>query len=341
MAYSLGIGLTNECNLACAHCYRPQGGAYRLSLDDVRRTCDSLPFSSANLGTGENGLHPEFCAIAEHLLARGLRTTLTTNGYTVTVMPDALLRSLAEVEFSFDFATPAEQDLFRGTGAWDLAMRSLDRCRALGLSVTIIAGLMRTNFRRLPDVARLARDCGANFRVNVYQPVATDQFTLSYAEFWEGWRLLTEHAGIITTTEPLVHSVLGLRTLTGCACGRRTIRVTPTRRVLPCVYWPEKGLALERVWEIGEAVLQTEEFCATRIVPAQCSGCAFERTCAGGCAGRRILACGLHAPDPYCPIIRGESPRISARMIAGPALLKAGSACTTILQANGTVMEAA
>ncbi len=341
MAYSLGIGLTNECNLACAHCYRPQGGAFRLSFEDVRRTCHSLPFSSANLGTGENGLHPEFCAITEHLLERGLRTTLTTNGYTVTVMADTLLQALAEVEFSFDFPTMLEQDRFRGTGAWDLAMRSLDRCRALGLSVTIIAVMMRTNFRRLPAVACLARDCGANFRVNVYQPVSTDQFTLSYAEFWEGWRLLTEHAGIITTTEPLVHAVLGLNTLTGCACGRRTIRVTPARRVIPCVYWPEEGLALERLWEMGDAVLQTQEFCITRVLPQQCHGCAFQRTCAGGCAGRRILAGDIHAPDPYCPITRGELQRLSARMIAGPALLKAGSACTTILQANGSRKEAA
>ncbi len=110
MAYSLGLGLTNECNLACAHCYRPTDGTFRLSLQDVRRTCDSLPIASANLGTGENGLHPELNAVVEHLVGRGIQTSLTTNGYTLEVMPDPLLRSLREVEFSFDFPTPAEQD---------------------------------------------------------------------------------------------------------------------------------------------------------------------------------------------------------------------------------------
>ncbi|HTX54470.1 MAG TPA: radical SAM protein [Candidatus Baltobacteraceae bacterium] len=341
MAYSLGIGLTNECNLACAHCYRPQGGVHRLSLADVRRTCDCLPFSAANLGTGENGLHPEFCGITEHLLSRGLRTTLTTNGYTVTVMPDTLLRSLAEVEFSFDFPTRDEQDRFRGSGAWDLAMRSLNRCRALGLSITIIAVMMRTNFRRLPEVARLARDCDANYRVNVYQPVTTDQFTLSYGEFWEGWRLLAEQAGIVATTEPLVHAMLGLETLAGCACGRRTIRVTPTRRVLPCVYWPGQGLPLERAWELGESVVQTDLFCATRTLPPRCLGCRYQHTCAGGCAGRRILAGNLATPDPYCPVIRGEAVQLPGRLIPGPALLKSGSACTTILRAPVSMKGAA
>ena len=132
-----------------------------------------------------------------------------------------------------------------------------------------------------------------------------------------------------------------MRKASGCACGRRTIRVTPTRRVIPCVYWPEKGLPLEGVWELGEAVLQSEDFCATRTLPAQCRGCAFQDTCAGGCAGRRILAGDLGAPDPYCPVIRGESPRLNAQIIPGPALLKSGSACTTILQANGSPEAAA
>ncbi|MBI3086977.1 MAG: radical SAM protein, partial [candidate division NC10 bacterium] len=178
MAYSLGLGLTNECNLACAHCYRPTDGTFRLSLQDVRRICDSVPIGSANLGTGENGLHPEYNAIVEHLLGQGIKTSLTTNGYTVQMMPDPLLRSLAEVEFSFDFPTPREQDAFRGPGSWDMAMRAMERCRALGVEITIISVMMRTNSQRLPQIARLAHEHGANFRVNVYQPVKSDAFSM-------------------------------------------------------------------------------------------------------------------------------------------------------------------
>jgi radical SAM protein with 4Fe4S-binding SPASM domain len=334
MTYSVGLGLTNECNLTCAHCYRPTDGIHRLSREDVRRICDSLPVGSVNLGTGENGLHPEFTAITEHLLDRRIRTSLTTNGYTVEVMPDTLVRSLAEVEFSFDFPTPAEQDAFRGPGAWDLAMRAMARCRALGVTTTIIAVMMRTNVRRLPEVARLAQACGANFRVNVYQPVKSDAFSMSYEEFWDGWRRLFDTAGVVSTTEPIVNVMLGLNSLSGCACGRRTIRVTPKRRVIPCVYWTRPGLPLECLWELGEAVFQSEDYCAARLVPAACRGCSFEDTCAGGCVGRRLLAGDIRAPDPYCPIIRQETLQISARMVGGKALLKSGSACTTILNVD-------
>lgn len=335
MAYSLGLGLTNECNLTCAHCYRPTGGAFRLSLEDVQRTCESIPVGSANLGTGENGLHPQFTDITEYLLGRSIKTSLTTNGYTVQVMPDALLKSLAEVEFSFDFPTQPEQDAFRGPGSWDMAMQAMERCRSLGVEVTIIAVMMRTNFQRLPEVAKMAHTCGAHFRVNVYQPVKSDAFSMSYAEFWEGWRRLFDVAGLVVTTEPIVNAMLGLNSLAGCACGRRTIRVTPLRRVIPCVYWFGDGMPLERLWELKEAVFQTDTFCAARLVPAACRGCAFEDSCAGGCVGRRLLAGNITAPDPYCPIIRQDSMRPTVRIARGKTLLKSGSACTTILRLNG------
>ena len=41
MAFSVGIGLTNECNLRCAHCYRPDMVRPQLTRGDVRRVCDA------------------------------------------------------------------------------------------------------------------------------------------------------------------------------------------------------------------------------------------------------------------------------------------------------------
>ena len=61
MSFSVGVGLTNACDLACAHCYRDTARVDQLSLADVAEVCDTLPVRSINLGTGENGLHPD-CA---------------------------------------------------------------------------------------------------------------------------------------------------------------------------------------------------------------------------------------------------------------------------------------
>jgi radical SAM protein with 4Fe4S-binding SPASM domain len=334
MAYALGLGLTNECNLSCAHCYRSTDRVDRLTIADVRTVLDSLEIGSCNLGTGENGMHPEFLPIVEHLLAQGIKTTLTSNGYSVQCLPDVVLSSLREVEFSFDFPTPQEQDAFRGHGAWKLAMDSLDRAKRLGVEVTIIAVMMRTNYTRLKEVAALAAKVGANFRINIYQPVQSSSFTMSYEQFWDGLRELFAACGLVACTEPLVSALSGLNSTDGCACGRRTIRVTPERRIIPCVYWPRQGLPLSELPRLRETVFQTEEFRQCRVVPRACAGCAYVATCGGGCAGRRILAGGLDQPDPYCPIIRNDPFRLSWRQANGKSLLKSGSACTTILAAN-------
>jgi radical SAM protein with 4Fe4S-binding SPASM domain len=303
-------------------------------MADVRTVLESLEISSANLGTGENGMHPEFLPIVEHLLAQGIKTTLTSNGYSVQCLPDSVLGSLREVEFSFDFPTPQEQDAFRGQGAWELAMDSLDRAKRLGVVVTIIAVMMRTNYTRLKEVAALAAKVGANFRINIYQPVQSSSFTMSYEQFWDGLRELFAACGLVACTEPLVSALSGLNSTEGCACGRRTIRVTPERRIIPCVYWPRQGLPLSDLPRLRETVFQTEEFRRCRIVPRACAGCAYVVTCGGGCAGRRILAGGLDQPDPYCPIIRNDPLRLSWRQANGKPLLKSGSACTTIFAAN-------
>jgi MoaA/NifB/PqqE/SkfB family radical SAM enzyme len=87
-SFAVGLGLTNDCNL-CAHCNRNTGRVDCLSLADVRRVCDSLPIRAINLGTGENALHPEFKAILNELHPHGLSVTLTSNGYSTSVLPAA------------------------------------------------------------------------------------------------------------------------------------------------------------------------------------------------------------------------------------------------------------
>ncbi len=270
MQFSLGLGLTNECNLSCPHCYRDVNGVQRLHLDQVRAILGSLPVRSVNLGTGENGLHPDFLPIVEVLQAAGVKVSLTSNGHSVRVLPDVLLKGFHEVEFSFDHATPAGQDGFRGRGAWKMAMDSLHRCRERGVEVTVLAVMMATNYTELPAIAALARSLGANFRVNVYQPVQTDRFTLTYDQFWEGFRRLLAEFPLLNTTEPVLRGALGLPAGPPSGCGRRTVRVSPKGRVIPCVYWPGDGEPLARLLEAGPGILDAPAFVACRNAPAAC-----------------------------------------------------------------------
>lgn len=330
MAFSVGIGLTNECNLRCPHCYRPDMEVSRLGAGDVRRVLDSLPVRSMNLGVGENGLHPEYEAILDDLWARSIKTSITSNGLSVEALGDQALKRLHSVELSLDFPTEREHDAFRGRGNWRTVMRALDRCAGLGVPVTVTAVMMSVNHDRLGALAGVAATLGANLRVNVFQPSRTDRFTLTYEQFWNGIRRLSGSTRLVATTEPVLAGVLGLEDFAGPGCGRSTVRIAPDGRVLPCTYWPGSDLTVADLTAAGESITDTREFTDARRVPAACDGC----PCRGGCAGRRALAGRLDASDPYCPFARGDRIALDWERAETADLPKLGSACTTVVSAR-------
>jgi MoaA/NifB/PqqE/SkfB family radical SAM enzyme len=115
---ALGLGPTNECNLACAFCYRDPTRADRLSLEQVKSVIECLSVRSVNLGTGENGMHPDYKSILAYLRTRPVKLTITSNGHSVAGLEDQELRAFPDVEFSLDYATRTEQDAQRGPGNW-------------------------------------------------------------------------------------------------------------------------------------------------------------------------------------------------------------------------------
>jgi radical SAM protein with 4Fe4S-binding SPASM domain len=330
MTFSLGIGLTNECNLRCPHCYRPDMVVERLTLPDVQRVCERIPLRSVNLGVGENGVHPDYHAILEYLWARGIKTSITSNSLSIGALGDDAVKRFHDVEFSLDFPTEREHDGFRGPGNWRAVMAALDRCVNLGVAVTITAVMMRINYAALPQLARVAAAFGACLRVNVYQPSKTERFTLAYEEFWEGFRRLFGSTRLVATTEPVLAAALELPEFAGPGCGRSTVRVAPDGRVLPCTYWPASRLTLADLERLGEQVVETAEFVSARSVPRVCAGC----PCQGGCAGRRALGGRLDAPDPYCPFARGRRVAIDWERATGADLPKVASVCTTVVSAR-------
>jgi radical SAM protein with 4Fe4S-binding SPASM domain len=330
---ALGLGLTNECNLACAFCYRDPTRTDRLSLDQVKAVMERLPVRSVNLGTGENGMHPDFKAILAYLRTQPVKLTITSNGHSVAVLEDDELRAFHDIEFSLDYATQADQDAQRGHGNWELIHQQAERCRRLRIPVTIVAVMMKSNYMRLADVARVAKRFDAPLRVNVYQAVRSDIYALSYEEYWEGFRRLFEETDVIAIGEPLVRAMAGLPPLRG-GCGVSTVRVTPKGTTQPCVYWPGAGEPLSDLITAGVNVLSSTPFEQARTLPQTCQECEFRDSCHGGCAGRRRLQGALLEPDSYCPIIRNERPQLEIRTAANRDLPKLSSSCTTVVIAR-------
>jgi radical SAM protein with 4Fe4S-binding SPASM domain len=331
--FALGLGLTNECNLSCAFCYRDPNRVDRLSLDQVRSVMERIPVRSVNLGTGENGLHPEFPELLDYLRKQPIKLTMTSNGFSVKAVPDKDLAAFKDIEFSLDYPTKAEQDGQRGDGNWDLLHEQAARCNRLGVPVTFIAVMMQSNFDRLAEIAAIAKQFGAALRINVYQSVRSDKYALTFDQYWDGFAALFVKTDVIAIGEPLVRAMAGLPPRTG-GCGVGTVRVTPRATVQPCVYWPGTGAPLDVLLETGPDVVQTPAFVDARSVPEACRGCDHLAACRGGCSGRRRLMGALAEPDPYCPIIQGKTRKLTIRMAETREMPKFESACTTIVTAR-------
>jgi radical SAM protein with 4Fe4S-binding SPASM domain len=329
----MGLGLTNECNLACAFCYRDPTRVDRLTMEQVQAVLESLPVLAVNLGTGENGMHPQFREILAYLRTLPVKLTITSNGHSTAVLSDDELRFFHDIEFSLDFPTEREQDAQRGPGNWALIHDQAARCLRLGVPVTFIAVMMKSNYLRLAEVARVAKRHQAPLRVNVYQAVRSDLYALSYEEYWQGFRALFAETDVIAIGEPLVRAMAGLPARSG-GCGVSTVRVTPRGTIQPCVYWPEAGEPLSFLLSRGSAVVETANFTEARAVPQACRSCAYLESCYGGCAGRRRIQNALDQPDFYCPIVRGELQKLEIRMASARELPKSESACTTIVMAR-------
>ena len=329
MGYSVGIGLTNDCDLDCAHCYRDKTTISYLSLTQVKQLCESLPIETMGFGTGENALHPDFAAIVSYLRGRGIRLSLASNGYSLTVISDASLCAFNDVEVSIDFPTQAGQDAFRGAGNWRRVHQAIERCQQLGVEVSILTTLMRPNYALMDEMVALARRHGVNLRVNAYQAVKTDAFRLTFDEFWEGYRRLFAAGRVVACGEPVVRAVMGLGAGSS-PCGQRSVRINPRGQVIPCVYWPVEPGAGPQIADLalaGETVTEAESFRRARQTPPSAAAC----RCGGGCASRRALHGQLDAHDDYCPWARGTTVELAWQPAPAKNLMRIGNVCTTVV----------
>lgn len=325
---SVGIGSTNDCNLRCPHCYRDTQQVVHLSLEQIKVICECLPVAAVGFGTGENALNPEFAPIVEYLHGRGVKLSLASNGFSLLALSEDHLRAFHDVEVSIDFPSAKEQDAFRGEGNWALVHWAVERCRRLGVSVSILATLMSVNCHKLDALVDLARSQGTTLRVNAYQPVKTDRFKLSYEQFWSAYRTLFHSARVISCTEPVVRAAINLGDARS-PCGHTSVRINQVGQIIPCVYWPpgEGAATVADLPRLGVRVLDLDDLRRARSVPEVAREC----RCQGGCASRRMLGGRLDAHDEYCPWARGEEMRLDWRAAPATDLTRAGNVCTTIV----------
>lgn len=330
---------TTSCNLKCIHC-RASAVESRsqdeLTLDQSRLLLTQIAAFARPvivLSGGEPLVRPDILEIARHGTDLGLRMVLATNG---TQVDDEIARGMVSagiqrVSISLDGADAPTHDSFRGLpGAFDEALRGIERCKAAGMPVQINTTVAKHNVDQLEQILELAKSLGA-CALHVFLLVPTgcgkeisgrEMITPEQYEAVLNWLYVASRSSPINlkaTCAPHYFRVMrqraakegikitpethGLEAMTkGCLAGSAVCFVSYKGDVYPCGYFPvSAGNVLKT--PIGEIWRDSTLFAALRdpsLLKGKCAGCEFARVC-GGCRARAYAETGDYLEEePYC-----------------------------------------
>lgn len=187
MPVALSVELTNHCNLKCPECLCGSGRMTRekgfMDISLFTRIIDELkPFllEVSLYFQGESMLHPGLDSFLEK--ARGIRTTLATNGHFLS--PDnaemLALSGLNKLIVSLDGMDQDSYSLYRVNGNFRTVAEGIgnmsEAVRKHGSRAELVIQFLvnRENEHQIPDVRRFARKMRATLKLKSMQVINED-----------------------------------------------------------------------------------------------------------------------------------------------------------------------
>jgi radical SAM protein with 4Fe4S-binding SPASM domain len=161
---------TAGCNLECIHCRRITVADQLLPLDLSTEEAFDMVDQIAEFGRpifvlsgGEPLFRPDIFDIARHAADAGLIVALATNGTLINKKVAGQIKEagIRRVSISFDGADAATHDIFRGSGAFDLALAGMKHLRDASVPYQINTTVARHNVDQMPETLTLAREMDA------------------------------------------------------------------------------------------------------------------------------------------------------------------------------------
>ena len=170
--------LTYACNLSCVHCLSSSGrrDPRELTTDECKAVIDELERMQVfyvNIGGGEPTVRPDFWELVDYATAHHVGVKFSTNGVKIT--PEVARRLAAsdyvDVQISLDGATAEVNDVVRGPGSYDTALRAMRNLHEAGFRGFKISVVMtRENVGQLDDFKAIADRYDAQLRITRLRP---------------------------------------------------------------------------------------------------------------------------------------------------------------------------
>ncbi|WP_326834957.1 pyrroloquinoline quinone biosynthesis protein PqqE [Amycolatopsis rhabdoformis] len=337
--------LTYRCPLQCTYCANPLNlGDYRDELDtagwqDVFAQARDLGVLQLHLSGGEPGLRKDLVELVATGHELGFYLNLVTSGVSLSAARIGQLADagLDHFQLSLQDAEAAPANAIAGRRAHERKLAVAEAVRHAGLPLTINVVLHKGNVARIPAIAALAADLGA------------DRLELAHTQFY-GWALrnrgallpsraqveraaadVAEVRARFGTELEIVHVAADYYSPRPKPCnygwGSRQLVVTPVGGVLPCLAaetLPELEVpsvrtdSLASIWYDSPAF---RRFRGTDWLPEPCQGCVFKEVDFGGCRCQAYQVTGdAAATDPVCHLSEHHQAVLDQVENPGPAL---------------------
>ena len=321
---ALFLDVTSRCQCDCWYCYnhsRRISTKDELTLEEIKillKRFGQLGGMELRLSGGEPTLRSELLGFIELADEMALRVILVSNG----MVADDMLRRLCDAAVTAYYLSiqgdRETHDSIRGEGSYDWCLRTARRLITVGASVRLSMTFHKRNQHCVEDVARVAREIGANVAFNPLRPLgrATPEHMLSArehrslvdrvvvlrAKYWDvridtPWDFLTRSPA---SAQAPPYKRIG--------CGHDGLSVTANGDCFACGQlstMPSFCVGNVRRLDLADIWLWARRSCALMNAPLaqRCKTCAYlmGSPCFGGCAATAMAVRGrLNGGDPYC-----------------------------------------
>ncbi|UCC39060.1 MAG: radical SAM protein [Candidatus Aminicenantes bacterium] len=168
--FEIQANMLNECNLKCVYCNCPEVKMIQMTTEQwkkIIRDLRSLGNIRFKFQGGEPTLRRDFRELCEEAQQAGMITAMPSNGILLVARPK-LLDYLDELIISLDSPNEETNDLLRGKGAYEAAVRAIDIALERGVRTFVNMVLTRENMNDLEEMLEFCE--GRGIRLNA-QPM--------------------------------------------------------------------------------------------------------------------------------------------------------------------------
>lgn len=332
--------ITLKCNLACSHCGSRAGDARvnelttEEALDLVHQLAD-VGITEVTLIGGEAFLRKDWLEIAAEIVRSGMRCTMTTGGYGLSLPVAHRMKAagIDSVSVSLDGLEEVHDSLRGKPGAFVSAFRTMGHLTAAGIPFTTNTQINRRSAPLLPLMYPLLRDAG--FRVwqlqlTVPMGNAADnaQILMQPAELLDlypvlgflgsraiddGIRVMAgNNIGYYGPYERLLRGYFRTdATWDGCQAGINTLGIEADGAIKGCPSLPTGPYTGGNIRD-GRLRKIVHETAPLKFNEAQgtpggtdhlwgfCKSCSFAALCRGGCSWTAHVFFDKRGNNPYC-----------------------------------------